>query len=101
MSLSRTWTICAVREAAGASMPSLIIKMLSEGEVVEGYSPPHPVNGGAVGPLTQKSSRAEAPRPGAYHARRHTKRHTVAEKRHTTDEKASHGGRRASHAGED
>src|SRR6266849_10791487 len=105
MSLSRTWTICAVREAAGASMPSLIIRMWSEGEVTEVYSLAHLARG-SVALLTQKSFRAYTPRPGhttrgvtasvtrrptsvtygglkASHRRR--KRHTVDDMRHTAD----------------
>src|SRR4030081_842205 len=88
MSVSRTWTICAVREAAGASMPSLIMKMSSEDEVVEVYSLAHPATGdrfcladtAEVVPRLWTTCRA-------YHARRHAKRHAASQKRHAVSEK--------------
>src|SRR5258708_2458334 len=65
MSLSRTWTICAVREAAGASMPSLIMRMLSEKEVAEVYSLAHPATGDRfLSLIPQKLFRARATHVG-------------------------------------
>src|SRR5216683_1448097 len=95
MSLSRTWTICAVREAAGASMPSLIMKMSSEEEVAEVYSLAHPATGDRfVALIPQKLFRVRGPHLG--HTTRGVtpsvtrlikERHAVSENRHAVGEK--------------